>query len=71
VTTTVFGGTPKIFQSFGSLPFFPPASATASLSSSLSRSVTGPAASFLFSSNRYQLVFVPSSTRACWPARSS
>jgi hypothetical protein len=64
LTTTVFGGTPNVFQPLGSFPSAA-ASLTASLSSSLSRSVTGPATSFLFSSNRYQFVSVPSLTSAC------
>ena len=67
--TAVFGGTPKIFHPFGSVPFVP-ASSTASLCSSLSLSSRGPARSFCLSSNRYQVVFVFSLTRACCPARS-
>ena len=42
LSTTVFGGTPKIFQPFGSLPASP-ASATTLLWSSASFFVTGPA----------------------------
>ena len=67
--TTVFGGTPKIFHPFGSLPFAP-ASSTTLLCSSLSLSATGPARSFCLLSNRYHVVLVFLSTRACWPARS-
>ena len=53
VSTTVFGGTPKIFQPFGSLPASP-ASATTLLWSSASFFVTGPARFFFWSSKRYQ-----------------
>ena len=70
VSTTVFGGTPKIFQPFGSLPASP-ASATTLLWSSASFLVTGPARCFFWSSKRYQDSVVFSSASACWPASSA
>ena len=69
-STTVFGGTPKIFQPFGSLPFSP-ASSTAFVSSSLAFSVVGPARSFFAPSKRYQASDFPFFTSDCWPASSS
>src|SRR6187200_4386 len=71
VSTAVRGGTPNVFQPFGSLPFAPPASSTTLLASSCSFDDVGPARSFFLLSKRYQESDVPLFRSACWPARSS